>query len=274
MAETVNHIEVAIRALLNGEDGSQVLDMLKTNYSANLYTLSAKTSEIKSAVLDRYILPQEYNAKIAELQPYIEECPDINKFLKTSHSKKYDIQRMHVKSPQWPAPAEELLQAIPLAPKGISTFFLSAAENARLKAMKKVSRKSKNKSVHRISDAPATLKTAESLLNNANSKAAFHKLQLPLLLVTGRRFAEIMNGRSKFTPIEDQPYHARFTGQLKRKRGDESEMEDSDNEDDRYDSEDDSTYKIPLLVPFDTFEKGWKALREKQEIQDKKHAPA
>ena len=99
-------------------------------------------------------------------------------------------------------------------------------------------------------------------------------MQLPLLLVTGRRLAEIMNGRSKFTPIEDQPYHARFTGQLKRKRGDESEMEDSDNEDDGYDSEDDSTYKIPLLVPFDTFEKGWKALREKQEIQDKKHAPA
>ena len=39
---------------------------------------------------------------------------------------------MHVKSPQWPAPAEELLQAIPLAPKGMSDFFLSAAENARL----------------------------------------------------------------------------------------------------------------------------------------------
>ena len=179
---------------------------------------------------------------------------------------------MHVKSPQWPAPAEELLQAIPLAPKGMSDFFLSAAENARLKAMKKVSRKSKNKSVHRISDAPATLKTAESLLNNANSKAAFHKLQLPLLLVTGRRFAEIMNGRSKFTPIEDQPLPCSlYRGQLKRKRGDESEMEDSDNEDNGYDWEDDSTYQIPLLVPFDTFEKGWKALREKQEIQNKKH---
>ena len=66
MAETVNHIEVAIRALLNGEDGAQVLETLKTNYSTNLYTLDAKTSEIRSAVLDRYVLPiQEYNAKIA-----------------------------------------------------------------------------------------------------------------------------------------------------------------------------------------------------------------
>ena len=85
--------------------------------------------------------------------------------------------------------------------------------------------------------------------------------------MTGRRFSEIMNGRSTFTPVEDQPFHARFTGQLKRKRDDESEMEDSENGDDGYESE---TYIIPLLVSYETFQKGWNALRQKQEMQDKK----
>ena len=50
-------------------------------------------------------------------------APLVNKFMKASHKKKFDLQRIHKQRPLWPVGAEAVLQAIPLAPKGMSSFF-------------------------------------------------------------------------------------------------------------------------------------------------------
>ena len=156
----------------------------------------------------------------------------------------------------------------PLAPKGMRSFFITRSDNARLKEMKKASRRKKNRAVHRVKDAPGLLKKAESLLQKATIKYPFYKLQIPLCLVGGRRFAEIMNGRSTFEPVPGKPHHTRFTGQLKRKRSSESEVDSDASSDDDTFEENETAFTIPLLVPYTTFAAGLAVLRSKQAFQD------
>jgi integrase len=71
------------------------------------------------------------------------------------------------------------------------------------------------------------------------------QLAVTLLLVSGRRSAEILNGRSVFAPRADSHFHAQFRGQLK-KQGNAA------------------AYTIPLLVPFNVFAQALQILRQKQ----------
>lgn len=66
-------------------------------------------------------------------------------------------------------------------------------------------------------------------------------LALALLVTSGRRMTEILNGRSKFVRVKGAPRAALFSGQLKAHA---------------------APYAIPLLVPFSTFQTGLVALRD------------
>lgn len=93
------------------------------------------------------------------------------------------------------------------------------------------------------------------MLRNATAKNTFGALILSLLFVSGRRCAEICNGRSLFESVPGKLYAASFHGQLKKRQ----RTDDSDEDDDGGPS-----YEIPLLVPFEVFQRGFRALRDKQ----------
>jgi hypothetical protein len=62
--------------------------------------------------------------------------------------------------------------------------------------------------------ASAVLQRAEEILRTAGPKTSLSALGFALLLVTGRRTAEVTNGRSQFSPGPN-PMSALFHGQLK-----------------------------------------------------------
>lgn len=102
----------------------------------------------------------------------------------------------------------------------------------------------KNEHLIIVPDFATLLRDATMTLQTATPDCSFARLILALCVVSGRRLTEICSPRSAFTPLPDEHY-ALFHGALK-KRGKEHAM------------------IVPLLVPFDTFNAGLLALRQKQ----------
>ena len=89
-----------------------------------------------------------------------------------------------------------------------------------------------------IVDGNSLLLRAKEILEYPDDEDKY-AIILALLLVSGRRTAEIVNGKSVFSKLGS--HSAMFKGQLKTKRK--------------------VSYEIPLLVPYDVFENGLNALR-------------
>ena len=81
-------------------------------------------------------------------------------------------------------------------------------------------------------------------LENASSTTPLNSLACALIFTSGRRASEILNGRSLLRASDTSVHSALFTGQLKTRSPEE--------------------YLIPLLVPYDVFDKAYRVLREKQ----------
>ena len=79
---------------------------------------------------------------------------------------------------------------------------------------------------------------------NDHENTGLYELAIALLIVSGRRTIEIMNGKSSFKPIPKRPYSTIFHGQAKTKNI--------------------SDIPIPLLVPYEAFIRALNTLRKKQ----------
>jgi len=103
-------------------------------------------------------------------------------------------------------------------------------------------------------DGPATIALAVRDLESADD---LYDLTLALLLLTGRRTAEILNGRSRFDAVEGDAdeHRARFIGQLKT-RAAWCANEDGD-----------AGFVIPLLAPRARIERGLERLRGLQALR-------
>ena len=128
----------------------------------------------------------------------------------------------------------------------LETFKLTKEEVCEVKKKKSASLIQKHKNLIRIDCPSYLLGEVVELLKNAQPSDSYCKLVMPLAIVSGRRHCEYMSVRSTFKSAGDgEDYYCMFTGQLK-KSGKAEE------------------YCIPLLVPFNIFNMGWTALREKQ----------
>ena len=102
----------------------------------------------------------------------------------------------------------------------------------------------KNAKLIVIKDAAQLLRVVASMLEEATPTLSDAQLILPLLLASGRRTSALLNGRSTFLPLPEAHY-CLFGGQLKKKGAAVA-------------------YRIPLLVPYELFDRGLRALRAKQ----------
>ena len=96
----------------------------------------------------------------------------------------------------------------------------------------------------RVLDGDALLSACRRVLASPAEHGPYD-VALALLAVSGRRSAEILNGRSTFARVPGCKHAARFAGQLKT-RGDAA------------------PYRIPLLVPYAAFAAGLRWLRAEQ----------
>ena len=127
-------------------------------------------------------------------------------------------------------------------------------EAARFKIEREVSRQCDERIKQRLLEKPtievaslsATVTELHRILLHAEMVSR-EALICALLCVCGRRFTELLNGRSTFEPHPLSEFACIFSGQLKTRK----------------DVDDGPTYAIPLLIEFRTFERAVKALRRR-----------
>jgi len=138
---------------------------------------------------------------------------------------------------------DDALRRVRLLTDAMLDFHVSTdeASNCRRIGAERIIRK--NEQVLVVPAASAVLQRAEEILRTAGPTTAVSALAFAILLVTGRRTAEAMNGRSHFGPGPN-PMSATFVGQLKTQHP--------------------APYTIQLLTTFELLRKGLDALRARQ----------
>jgi hypothetical protein len=239
-------IRAAADRLLAGDPVDAVMADLRARCPA-LSSLNSVLSRVRTEVLDRNVRPAEYDD--APLRPYL-DAPfgaEVRAILNAPAREQRRIQSEHRARPTWPAEAEAALQALCLLPAAMDAFRLSRDDVVSLKRKREASLLRKHERLIVVSDATQLLQTARQMLESASPAHSIARLALPLLLVSGRRETELLNGRSTFLPMPRE-HAACFDGQLKKRGAGEA-------------------FEIPLLVPYSTFANGLRALREKQGAQ-------
>lgn len=138
---------------------------------------------------------------------------------------------------------DQIFSEMKVLPENIEGLTVSSEARQRIQKEIESSQLSKNEEMIVVPNGDLFYKSLCDVLKQAE------EVSIPLLIISlcglsGRRFTEIANAKSKFEHVPDLKYGCRFTGQLKR-----NEI---------------VTYLIPLLVSYDAFKKGVLTLREKQ----------
>ena len=235
-------IETVATQLLDGIPASQAMETLMQVYQTEA-SLSSVMSRVRAAILDKGQRPPEYDD--ASLRALAGTNPEIHAFLNAPLREQYAIQRAHRTRAAWGPEAEQELAQLKLLPVNLDGFHLAKEETLNLKRQREGALLAKNDALLIVPDFAKLLGTVAAMLDTASPRDTFPRLILPLLLASGRRFAEIVNGRSTFAPAAHEQYTI-FSGQLKKRRPQ-------------------PPYSIPLLVPYSTFAKGLLALRQKQQ---------
>lgn len=230
--------EVAHR-LATGMPGEVAIELLAETHTT-LKSLSPAISRVRCSVLERDERCPEYDDR--ELRAFCD--PVIDALLTRPMAEQHSAQRAHRRNPTWSHEKEETLARLRILPSSMDAFRLTKHQIDELKRSQESSLLRKNETLLVVDDAPGLLQTAMAMLEASSPADSDAKLLLPLLLVSGRRSSELTNGCSSFLPLPDE-FSCMFSGQLKKKGSA-------------------TMYRIPLLVPYDLFNRGLSALRTKQ----------
>ena len=205
----------AVKSLLAGEEGTNVVDLLRARYQTPK-SLSSVVSLVRKRVLQTQCFREE-------LQPFA-HIPEILKFMTSTLSEQLSIVKQHEIERDWPQEAEDILCLLKMP--CLETFRITEEEATICKKESGTAQMIKNETpitVNRTSDV------VENIAYNLHNAQQINGMLLAccLLAASGRRLAEVMNGRSLFTPVD--AHHVIFKGQLKKKGFSEP-------------------YEIPLLV--------------------------
>ena len=236
------HIAAA-QKLIAGTPGYEVrAELEKTN--VKLSSLSSTMSRVRSIVVEAGHRHPEYEQSCAPLRAF-ESDPAVAEFLTAPLAKQLSTQRSHHGTPSWSEEMEVALSQVKLLPSNMDSFALTRFESLELKRQQETALLVKNGSVIVVQNAGRVLKRVEEVLQSTAMVKDTAVLAIALLIVSGRRMSEILNGCSTFEPVPGDERSTLFSGQLK-KRGEGH------------------SYTIPLLVPYETFARGIEELRRRQ----------
>jgi hypothetical protein len=139
---------------------------------------------------------------------------------------------------------DAVFRRVRLLPDNLTTFRVSAdeAEECRTRAVRSTLRR--QESVLVVHGSSEHLDRAVLTLETCDERTCIGALGVALLLVSGRRMAEVFNGRSSFRALDGSPTAALFAGQLK--------------------TDHPTPYAIPLLCTLAVFQRGLDELRRRQ----------
>ena len=227
----------AVDRLRRGDDGAAVLAMLREKCDTPK-ALSCVITRIRKTMMAELPSPE-----CGSLAPFANE-PGVAAFLASSLADKVRVQREHRYDPTWSDGAERALATLQLLPSNLAALRLSQPEVVSLKRKHEATLLHKQESLIHIPCAGEWLRHVIELAKSSHVMHSYARLALPLLLLSGRRTTEILNGQSTFLPTP-RATTCMFTGQIK-KRGAST------------------TYEIPLLCDYEVFAHALGVLREKQ----------
>jgi hypothetical protein len=233
-------MEVGLSMLQGGADGAEVMNFLRSICTTNA-GLSCTVSRIRTSLLANAPVPLHV---VTTMTPYLLEN-GVEAFLALPLSEMIRVQREHKSTPLWTQNAEDALQSLHLVPSNLLELKLTDRELMSLKRTREGALITKQESLVHVDNAGKWLKYAIELARSSSMEMSFARLALPILLLTGRRTTEILNGKSTFTPTA-RPNTCLFKGAIK-KRGASF------------------AFEIPLLCDFAVVDHALRVLRMKQE---------
>lgn len=253
-----------VKALLEGAEGSDVIAMMRKHYTRqaknngeeqlNECTLRTKVSDVKKMFLlseassNQRNTHMEYEKGVQRLikaskGAHKNSKDAVNRFLKLP----LDQQAKEIRYEDGLGTGHEAIDAafssIKVLPDTLESFRVDPKENESCKrdASARLLRKKKF-------EVPSLQQVLEHTLNVLKEPEKNPNMTIAALLVaSGRRTTEMMNGTSKFSRLEGHAHGCHFCGQLKARRHVKT-----------------MTFKIPLLVEFTKFKKAFDFIRKWQ----------
>lgn len=254
---SLNILKTFAGMLLDGKEGSDVVTSMQEyenafNTDCSLQVYVSKVRRIILESTDKRKHHPEYFRSLKQFRSALnkegvsDSCRKKGEnFINTTFKLQYKEQRRHQRKKFCfdDTNVDDVFSNIKLLPDNMESFFVSGEVAESCAEKSKDNQKRRNTKVLRVPNASEILDSAVKILEDASEKSSMFALGFALLITTGRRTAEIFNGRSKFQ-ASTHSNHAIFHGQLKKDHAE--------------------PYKIPLLCSLALVNKGLRVLREKQ----------
>tara|TARA_B110000858_G_scaffold97282_1_gene111950 strand:+ start:1012 stop:2139 length:1128 start_codon:yes stop_codon:yes gene_type:complete len=249
--------------LLGGEDGEKVVRMMRDEIGS-ICSLRVALTNVRKIVLksnDPRRFHPNYASKLALLRRLAstaspEAKRKYDRFAGNSLDYKYASKRKcrSQKSFFGTFEMDEVLRSFPIFPENIERFVLPKNIAIKCQKIAKHNLAVQNQNVKIIPDGADLIQGMKNYMQLSIDSNEFVKISEPrlavcLLLMSGRRSSEILNGKSTFTR-GSTPMSVIFDGQLKKNRAGQEE--------------EDLSYEIPLLCTAHLFLAAFDALRKVQ----------
>ena len=220
--------------LARGEDGESVLHFLRGKYNT-IQSLRTRTNQVRN----QYCGPMDERGKdvlrhMKQLALNEREATMVDECAST-YGKAWWCETGNEALDEYVASHRKLL-----LPQNVRDVHITSDEYAIVKKNRVACLARRHENAPSI-NGDEILDHCKLTLSKSDD-VGLYELTLCLLAVSGRRTTELLNGKSSFEKVHT--YGCAFSGQLKTKRS--------------------KVYNIPLLVPYDLFERGWLQLRKMQ----------
>ena len=283
------HMRTWVQQLLNGECGSGIVRDMRKHYGS-VASLKTAVSVVRRSFMDtprlkrgqRQVHPS-YPATIQRLSRHLHTlrrqcsqhkdhqhpgptngftagqaqaqcCDNLRDFLGAPLRRQVAIARAHrSKNFCFGVDAVDRIFAAGLnvLPTNMEGLRITQEEHDVCKAREVATQLRRNESMIVVDNGDGMLQKLQDLARRAD-RISIPALILALCGLSGRRFAEIVNGRSTFSRVDHTKYGCRFTGQLKKPQSAVRA----------------GYYDIPLLAPFRVFQSALSVLRKRQRQDD------
>jgi len=216
-------VKSQVDLLLNGVEGSIIINNIRSHFKTH-FSFEKNVSNVRREYLKLGFRNVEYAkfVQIIENKIKLEGCEEslilFSKFKSLNLIDQYDCLHKSKKNGFFAPKYEELnniMRTFKLLPDNMISFKMNNEDSLNSGKHKKIALLQRNRFSINIVNAEHLLQIQIDILQNG-SKNKVDEI-LALLLVSGRRETEILNGKSVFEQIPNMPYHVNFTGVLKKK---------------------------------------------------------
>lgn len=253
----MSFINDQVELLLNGCPGKDVISNLKNHFKTH-YSFEKNVSNVRRLFLEKDVRHVEFEENFKNIQTYMirvemsdNHLKQLDKFKSMNLIDQYDTILRTKKTGFFPGykNVNDKILNLKLLPENMESFQIEEKDMIVCKEQKKETLLQRNREAIDLKRPLKILEKQVKVLEEG-SKNKIDEI-LALLLVSGRREAEILNGKSEFSSVPNLPYHVYFTGILKKKNNPMEEKKPL-------------TIMIPLLCESNIFLKGLERMRASQ----------